>query len=609
MKIITDIEKIEAHRRMASSVNAPTPESVRAVLRSDWDILPVKGRGEPAGIARVPHLALLHDADLAEAKLRPVLAPDMDAKALEAGFWRQLRVLPSLQAAPVGKPITAPSPSAPAGKPADAPAPDPYLPNPRLVGDGGRAWFLRRILGHDIGDVILYLLSIRDTDWTLFILLLAKDFKQAFKLYPDLLEHPWPPSARARWRVTRGRDRLPPVLVLVLLAELARLGCNHHALLALSFDADGRELYNAEFRDALAKLGGPAAGAPAPWLGAIADMAPLQSTALLPPDMVFEQRQASLGRAWSESAATVLTAGIEIYGQPLLDGISRSEDPATRAKLGAAIAFHPRFQPEIRQGHGSSLQKGNPVSYWTMNWRLHAVVGLIDLAIQARAWSAQYRTGRDCLKPWSDERADRPLERAIVAISYCFIETFSTKALATALTPVLEGKRRHDQRAAEAFGREIKAPIRTDLRLDTLAEGANFGSTICAAARARRALLPGPGEEGYTARYQAHLWLDARGDDIRHYRRHQRKAIKRHQALLRNGTALSRSLQDRFSADHRNLLAAPSPNGAMRNLPTMQADPNAVRAAQDYAMMMSPPATDPIRLVNLEPRRWRAPSE
>jgi len=47
---------------------------------------------------------------------------------------------------------------------------------------------------------------------------------------------------------------------------------------------------------------------------------------------------------------------------------------------------------------------------------------------------------------------------------------------------------------------------------------AKSGDTLRKNAIALVADRPKPGELGYTARYQSHLWLNNRGDDIAHYR-------------------------------------------------------------------------------------------
>lgn len=592
---LDDVTWSEAYRH-AIGGSCKDPIQLCALLRSSWDIWESAQPNEPMGLARLPHLAILRDIDPIAHKLQPVLAADMDVSALEAGFWRQLRIYPNAATDPEQ-------------------ADDPFAPDAEVPVDEGRGRFLRRIFGHDVADCVRYLDDVRSRDPILFRLLLAKDYGGAFRHHPDILSDPWPDEAKARWLRTKGRDHLPPVLALALITEASRLGHNQHGLINLSLDTQGRELFIRPYLDAIPTIAGPIA--PPPWLARQVENALFQTTALLPPDYIFPHEKDGilimgdpvLGRAWSEGAATAIAAAIAAGGSQLVGNVTRPATVAQARAMQGGIAFHPRHQPEHHAGKPPSIQKGQPAAYWGMNWHIHPVVGLLDLARQAFDWSARYRTGKDCLRNWSGGTPKRWLTQAIAAISYCWAESYSPAALATALAPILAAKRAW--RRANADARSIEGAIELtdeECEIDALADGSNFGSTLCAKGLKQLASLPGPGEEGYTARYRAHLWFDARGDDIAHYRSYYRKAMKRKRNLQRTGAAIDPAMLGQLDPAHARLLTMPhgrrqaaiAPSGGSSIAGTRRA----ILSAQDVAMTLSPFALDPMRLVNAEPHRW-----
>lgn len=594
MTYIDDVAWSEAYRCALDA--GGDPEQLCALLRSSWDIRERAQPNEPMGLARLPHLAILHDIDPLAHKLQPVLTADMDVPALEAGFWRQLRIYPNAATDPEQ-------------------AADPFAPDPEAPLDEGRGRFLRRLFGHDVTDCVLYLDAVRQRDPTLFRLLLAKDYAGAFRHHPDILSDPWPEDAKARWGRTKGRDHLPPFLALTLVTEASRVGHNQHGLISLSLDTKGRELFIRPYLDAIPTIGGPIA--PPNWLAPQVENALFQTTALLPPDKLFPHEEngilimgdAVLGRAWSEGAATAIAAAIAAGGPALVGKVTRPATIAEARTMQGGIAFHPRHQPEHYAGKPPSIQKGQPAAYWGMNWHIHPVVGLLDLSLQAFDWSARYRTSKDCLRNWSGDTPKRWLTQAIAAISYCWAESYSPAALATALTPTLAAKRAW--RRANADAHNIDGAIELtdeECEIDALADASNFGSTLCAKGLKQLASLPAPGEEGYTARYRAHLWFDARGDDLAHYRRYHRKAKKRNRNLQRTGTAINPAMLGQLDPAHARLLTLPrgrrqaaiAPSGGS----SMATARRAILSAQDVAMTLSPFALDPMRLVNAEPHRW-----
>ncbi|GLV20994.1 hypothetical protein TomMM35A_08540 [Sphingobium sp. TomMM35A] len=618
MPYFQDVSWSAAYRRAVDGNRHINSADLFSILRSNWDVWKSGQPGEPMGLARLPHLAIVHDINPVAGSQRPVLAPDMSKDELEAGYWRQLRIHPN--AGTDGTEADdALNPGQQGSVAGDSKAGtrknvDPFAPDKRAPVDGGRARFLRKILGHDVTDCVLYLDDVRKRDERLFRLLLGKDYFAAFKQHPKVLQDPWPEAAQLRWEKTKGRDYLPPVLALALITESARLGHNQHGLLSLSFGERGEEIFIKTYLDAIPSIGGPIE--PPYWLSRQVENSLFQTTALMPPDVVFPHFEndipilgdGTLGRAWSESAATAIVAAFAADGAALVGKMARPNGIDEARKLQAGIAFHPRHRRQIHAGKAPSIPKGHSAAYWGMNWRIHPIVGLLDLARQAFDWSAQYREDKNRLRSWSGDMPKRWLSQAVAAISYCWVESFSASALPTALKPVLIGKRSwYHKHSAEGVIGEPAELTDDECYIDMLAEGANFGS-ICTEGLKCLAALPGPGAEGYTARYRAHLWFDCVGDDIVHYRRHLRNALRASKHLRRTAQALDPEMLDRFEPAHRKLLTMP---GGRRRLLGNRSDllsttgiRQAALGAQDIAMVPSPFALDPIRLVIAEPHRW-----
>lgn len=593
MTNLTDIAWVEGHRAALALGRQCSAERAYPVLRSGWDVW-TQDATEPLGIARTPHLAIASKIEVADAGLRPVLSSAMDRSDLHAGVWRQIRILPDQDAWRV--------------EAANDATPDRFAPT------GGRHYpdrapFGTKVLGIAPADIVDFLFETKKTDQDLFDLLLAKDFKAAFKQYPDLIQLEWPQATKDRWARIGGRDCLPPVLALALYAEFCRVAHNEADLIKLSFDARGNEIFSRPYLDTIPTLTWESSDTEA--VRTLVGMAPFQSTALVPPDELLRRIAPKASGAWSEAAAAAMAIYITTGGEKAQEALSHPPSPETAKALRDGIASNPRFAPVPREGKGWSLSRGHAATCWGMNWRMYAVTSLLDLAAQARAWSAQYRGGRDRLP---SPKFDRDLERAIAAILYLWVEAAHPAALPAALEPIIRAKEGMIKRAAEDAGKKIesfKLPD-ADRSIDALATCTTFGKTICKDARAKLDELPQPGEEGYTARARAHLWLNDDGDDIAHYLRHQKQAIKQHHAVLARGDCLDKTAV-LFTRRKSRLLVKPKalrrPDIRHRASKTFKMTPSieAARCAQDIAMMVSPLAMDPVRVVNAAPHRWKAP--
>ena len=169
--------------------------------RLGWDYWhPGQPLTDGLGVARTPHsFSLAMPTD--DGDVHPVLHPDMNSLQLLAGIWRQCLIVPGVEEEPVG-------PDAFAVTTVDAPSVS--------------ADHLVALIGHQPRDIALYLADLRARDPSLSRELLAKDFRAALIRRPELLTEPWPDAVRRRWK-GREADYLPPILALVLYAELARV--------------------------------------------------------------------------------------------------------------------------------------------------------------------------------------------------------------------------------------------------------------------------------------------------------------------------------------------------------------------------------------------------
>jgi hypothetical protein len=200
--------------------------------------------------------------------------------------------------------------------------------------------------------------------------------------------------------------------------------------------------------------------------------------------------------------------------------------PAEAKFLRDGFAAHPQFQPEYREGKGWSFQPRRAAFFWGLNWRLNAAVRLLEIAETARAWNRTYRPGKLGLPAATARKSASPIARAIVAVRFRWAAEHDPAAALTLLGKTLTKKQKVEEQFENLTPEDVD-PLTIDLHL-----GDKAGLDLLAQVKEEYHRLPSPGELGYTARSQAHLWLDAVGDDIDHYRRHQADASRRHQKAI-----------------------------------------------------------------------------
>lgn len=527
--------------------------------RCGWDYW-ISGQAvtDGCGIARTAHrlpvdLSRLPDGAVA------IVDGAMTVAGLAGSIWRQCLIRPYDIRAGAGL--------------------DPFAVS-SMAANCRRAEHLVSLIGHCPRDLAIYLDDLRLRDRVVFELMLAKDFKGAIAMRPTIVKDPWPTRVRKLWAKPEA-DYLPPFLVAVLYAELARLAVNQAGLIAMAFDK-GIELSTRRFLPRVPLAAGPHQP---PAIKRAIEMLPYQSIALSAPGTILQRGDTEAAAAWAAVCAMSLTAAAGQVGGIEMAPITPKQAKAIRKDFEAS----PAFWLEQREKHGWSRQNRPAATYWGLNWREHASVGLVEIMMTAHDWNRRFRPNGPNLASVSMRR----LSWAIATISFAWVAE-SNPAAALWLLKQAQGKKKGDDVLPLTFG-----PFGVD---DTLR--AKSGDTLRRKAINLVADRPKPGALGYTARYQAHLWLNDRGDDIEHYREYQRDAIMGFYRV--RGDVLPEVLRDpsRVPEEVVAILArrkgiSPDHGGIRHNHPPliMTQDAAAARGAQNYAMMISPISTDLLREV------------
>ncbi|MET3438613.1 hypothetical protein [Sphingomonas sp. 1185] len=537
-------------------------------LRCGWDYwVPGQPLTDGCGIARTPHRLPIDLDPLPEGAVA-IIDGTMTAAQLVGSIWRQIMIRPRDPRAAMGHDQFAVS---------------------SMAAHCGRAEHLVTLVGHSPRDLAIYLDDLRLRDRAVFDRVIAKDFKGAIALRPTIADDPWPDRVRALWEAPEA-DYLPPFLVAVLYAELARLAVNHDGLLVMAFDG-GIELSTRRFVPRVPLAGGP--HQPSAIKRAI-EMLPYQSIALSAPGTILQRGDAEAAAAWAKVCAASLSAMAEER-----EGLDIAPATPQQAKaIARDFEAHPAFWLEQRNDHGWSRQNRPAATYWGLDWRQHASVGLVEIMMTAQDWNRRCRPGGRKLSTMSMRR----VSWAIATISYAWM-TENNPAAAVWLLRQAQGKNEDPLGAFSPFAMD-----------DILKE--KSGNTLRKKALALVADRPKPGELGYTARYQAHLWLNDRGDDIAHYRQYKWDAIMGyHKAkagilpkILRDTSRVPEEVAAVLGRAHG---VSPIHGGIGHNRPPSSAmtdDIAAARGAQNFGMMISPPSTDLMREM-LSRKRKHAPKK
>ena len=557
MNAMTFADDIMMTLRQAGMINDPG-----LAARPGWDYwVPGRALTDGKGIARTPHRLPANYAHISK-DARAIIAPDMDARQLTGALWRQCMILPGDDEVVGGEDIFAVS------------ALDAFCPS---------ADHLIAVIGHEPRDIALYLDDLRARDDKLFRLVLAKDFRAAVERRPTIVHDEWPSRARRYWKHGQA-DYLPPFLATVLYAELARLAMNEAGLIELAFD-DDVELTTTQLLKRIAAIGTVQS---APAVSQAVRHALYQSHALVPPALLNEAAPA-VKQAWVQSIASNIALDIGRRG-----AIDLAATPPERASaLEAKFASHPQFLKEKGKRNGLARKSHLAATFWGLNWRRNAAVRLLEIAVAAREWNKCHRPDGPRMPTALNSNPTNPVWAALVAISFRWLAIHNPEA-ALPYIGKMWGKEKKGRLGFNRLTASDINPLTIDLHI-----GEFSGETLFRDARQRLKKLPQPGELGYTARSQAHLWLDDEGDDIAHFQRFQQGARIDHWAaqngllpsLLRRetcsgvGTVADFMYENGLAANHATI---------GHNLPSMSQDVVAARGAQMFSHCISPLATDPI---------------
>lgn len=544
--------------------------------RLGWDFwVPGKPPTDGCGIARAPHRFPIDVTSLPEGAVA-IIDGTMKAADLVGSVWRQVLIRPDVAYAESSG-------------------------NPFAVGDAfedcPRARHLITLIGHSPRDLALYLDDLRRRDRDLFECVLAKNFKGAIAQCPAIADDAWPASVQTRW--TKPADYLPPFRVAVLYAELARLALNQAGLLAMATDG-ATSLTTKGLLTRIPLASGP--HQPHAVRRAI-EMLPYQSIALSAPGSMLHAGDAEAAAAWANVCAGNLSQAAERRSGIVIAPRTPKEAVAIQEDYRAS----PAFWVEKRGDYGWGLGNRPGATRWGLSWRRHASVGLMEIMMTAIDWNRRFRPDGPKLSRMSRER----VSLALATINYAWTGESNPAAALELLRQACRNKPAAAVPTAfDPFG-----------TADVLGDAS--GGDLRKLALELLVDQPKPGELGYTARYQAHLWLDDRGDDIAHYQEFQRDAVREYERakmgilpdVLRDTSRVPAEVVAALGRSHGVL---PSHDGIERDQLlslTMTDDIAAARAAQNVAMMISPLSTDPMREVlsrkpakkRKRPRRRSAP--
>ena len=219
MPMLSSIEWVARHRQIYKTICAGESVSERrivALLREGWDYSSeVAGAFDEWGMFRAPHLGILAGLPREAYPGSPLLHPDMSISEIESGLYRQCRIMPD-------EPEAESIPSS-----AD------YAIKDDLDNEPDREWIFEVLIGHTPRDLARLLHFYNGEQPLVGKLLLAKDFRAAFALAPELRTRAgWPDEVTRFWRKRDMRRVLAPANALSAHAELARLSMNDRAMCA-----------------------------------------------------------------------------------------------------------------------------------------------------------------------------------------------------------------------------------------------------------------------------------------------------------------------------------------------------------------------------------------
>lgn len=536
------------------------------LLREGWDFQSVDGprAHEPLGIFRAPHLAFL--AGIPDDKMpgTAIWKAGMNAAEIESALYKQCRIIPDA-----------------CDDDADWNSQDPFQMFADHDYEPERAWVFEVLTGHSPREVALFLSEKSQRDPEVGRLLIAKDLKAAIARDPRLLSENWPDCVQRNWDSSRARHAQPPIHVLSQYNEIAALAMNDRGMIGLSYDINGEPFTNVKYRDSIAstaiefvagRLERAVPRDPLPPADQLLQMVPFQTTALLPPTAIFDEKDALAGRGWSRGAASLMATVIGQFGTQFVENLMRPTSGYDAGQLCRNVLAHPHAWGVKREGHGTSMVKRPAANLWGLDRRLNVAVRLLEIAL-----GPGYRLGA----PLPRGLTWRALANAIQMVCCLWLENEAPQAI--------------DHVEAEIrSGAKNKSGNRTIFDCDTwddICRLPDIGSGLLKRARKELTKRPSPGTEGYSARGMSHFWYCDLDDDVDCYKEYQVQAFA--------DDLKARRGEINFPFGGRATGRCTYPPSARMTL-----NEEAAYCARDYAMMVTSHGLDPMRaFFAIKPRK------
>jgi len=559
MPILSSIEWVALHRKIYRTICAGESVCERrivALLREGWDYSSEPGGSlyDEWGMFRAPHLGILAGLSREAYPGSPLLHPDMSVSEIESGLYRQCRIMPET-------PESGSIPSSADYAVGDDPD---YEPE--------REWIFRVLLGHTPRDLAQLLHHYIREHPLVGRLLLAKDFRVAFALRPELLTREgWPDEVTRFWHNRDLQRVLAPANALSAYAEFARLSMNDKAMCAMTYRDDGNSMTILQAINSI--TAGPnseAFTANQVQINRLLEMVPLQTTVLLPPTCVFAERNSLMGGAWSRAAASNLPQILFECGDKLpemLRGTSDFEAGLTQDNLRA----HPAAWFEKHGREAAWSQKRPAVTLWSLDRQQNVAVNLIEISrfCDAAAMSCGARN-----TPFSYRTSKKDLANLIKALALMWLVDARPAAAVQITEELLTGLKDRNG---------LKTAFDDDM-LDDIWRRKDFGRRACKTGQEKADKRRNPGQRGFSAQGHPHLWYRDDGDDVGQYRKLQLQAVVEHWGLGSEPSAW----MSQFSR-HPNCSS-----GSKRKGCSMTLDIEAAYCSRDHAMMVTAHPTDPM---------------
>ena len=519
--------------RLEKRSDKASAESLYAASIAGWDFTNDRSAPDPPnfGVWRTP--LLLTDAPLKEIDpSRPaVVHAEMSKAELYNGFWRLARILPEA---------------------ADTYLDDDFIktdlddfyssvvrqdPQVRPVAD--RDWLIFSLFGQTNRDATDFVHDTLIKKSEIGKMLLSKRFEEALEMQPDLLEWKWPDETHLRWRITGGRDYLPPFLFLVLLSSFQRLAQNVTAQISLSFRADGRPLTIASTVNDLAAVDpnyfGSSFNIFEDCIAGLTTFIPLQTYALVPEESTMSRLDPLAGIKHTEKAFCILNDAISNGPEDTLARLSGCSDQSQSASLAQTMIAHPdhRRDREVRGGN-LVVRTEYFAKYYGLNWMEHAYFALFQLISAADEFNREYRHVRFSKRVPHGQYTTVNRRQAVARIANAWVETAhpaAYKKLCEEFAVVqarnergakLSSSTHHDDEAGAQTGTAAKKSYRPSYEegVEPLPSIVDTSVKLKARPLSRMEKLaarkPVRGLPGYTAGYHPKLWfkLHKKLDDI-----------------------------------------------------------------------------------------------